>query len=266
MENVKSVSSWEECEELIRELEHTHNVNANKVIFRGQSNAKWLLETTLERLHKNVKVEKYYRLISRIHHEIEAYNGREWSIPSYEEIHNWSMNYDAFTIQRLLAYDYLAHLRHHGFPSPLLDWSESPYVAAFFAFSNSVGADNIAIYVFSERPNRVKSGSSDKPQIFTVGHYVKTHRRHFRQQSVYTYCAQFFPSGSVFVSHQSVLQKRKSNQDVLWKIMIPASEREKVLRLLDRFNLNAFSLFDSEESLMKTLAFREIDNKPGTLD
>jgi len=33
------------------------------------------------------------------------------------------------------------------------------------------------------------------------------------------------------------------------------------LKHLDRFNLNEFSLFDSEESLMETLAFREIDLK-----
>jgi len=31
---------------------------------------------------------------------------------------------------------------------------------------------------------------------------------------------------------------------------------------LDEFNLNAYSLFGSEESLMETLAYREIDAKP----
>jgi hypothetical protein len=43
------------------------------------------------------------------------------------------------------------------------------------------------------------------------------------------------------------------------KINIPVSQRVKVLRFLDRFKLNTFSLFDSEESLMEMLAFRTID-------
>ena len=48
-------------------------------------------------------------------------------------------------------------------------------------------------------------------------------------------------------------------QDVLWKFNIPWSERMRVLRLLDAYNLNAFSLFESEECLMETLAIREME-------
>lgn len=33
------------------------------------------------------------------------------------------------------SYGFMTRLRHHGFPSPLLDWPQSPYIAAFFAFN-----------------------------------------------------------------------------------------------------------------------------------
>jgi hypothetical protein len=66
-----------------------------------------------------------------------------------------------------------------------------------------------------------------------------------------------------FVSHQTVFDMQQPTaQDLLWKIVIPSSECSKVLMLLDQFNLNAYSLFGSEESLMETLAYREIDAKP----
>jgi len=38
-------------------------------------------------------------------------------------------------------------------------------------------------------------------------------------------------------------------------------KRLEVLRVLDRYNLNEHSLIGSEESLMETLAFREIDQE-----
>ncbi len=50
-----------------------------------------------------------------------------------------------------------------------------------------------------------------------------------------------------------------SNMDVIWKFNLPAAERLKVLKSLDRSNINAFSLFQSEESLMETMAFRELN-------
>jgi len=87
-----------------------------------------------------------------------------------------------------------------------------------------------------------------------IGKYVRTHARHFRQQADYTICAAFDERryGLRFHRHQSVFSKR-DRQDYLWKYDLPSTARIPILKRLDENNLNAFSLFDSQETLLETV-------------
>lgn len=88
------------------------------------------------------------------------------------------------------GYEYFAYLRHHGYPSPLLDWTASPYIAAFFAFRNvAPTVDKVSVYVYLEYAGFGKIGSNDAPSIKTFGPYATIHSRHILQQSSYTICA-----------------------------------------------------------------------------
>jgi hypothetical protein len=202
----------------------------------------------------------YYRIIAKIKPQIESLVGKDWPIPPYPEVERLVRAYDEFN--NILwagdrpAYAYMAYLRHHGFPSPLLDWSRSPYVAAYFAFANACKDSNerVSIFVLCERNFKVSGNQMDVVQIF--GPYIKTHRRHVLQQSQYTVCLSFKDEWR-FENYDSVFDEGPRQQAFCWKFTIPVTERPKVLALLDEHNLNAFSLFGSEESLMETLATRE---------
>jgi hypothetical protein len=183
----------------------------------------------------------------------------------FEELRKIIGEYDPFSLlltkQGPPAYGYMAYLRHHGFPSPLLDWTDSPYIAAFFAFRECRnGCDFVAIYIFAEKPNGYKVYSSDAGSIYSFGPIVESHNRHFLQKSRYTICVKYDQEW-YFCPHESAFQRDHTKQDVLWKISIPATERTKVLNMLDEYNLNAFSLFGSEESLMETLALRNFSSQ-----
>lgn len=254
------VNTWEEFEQRLKELRDAQEKSAWPLLFRGQENSAWPLATTLERNNgSRMLYENYYRLISDVRPQIECFTSNEWPIPAYPEVKKVASEYDEFSLRltsgRLPAYSYMVHLRHHGFPSPLLDWSRSPYVAAYFAFSKASGKndESVSVYVFSEASSRALGNLI--PLIHRFGPYVKTHRRHFLQQSEYTICF-LFDSAWHFEEYEKVFSAPNQQQGTLWKFNIPSSERLKVLKMLDEYNLNAYSLFDSEDSLMETLGRR----------
>jgi hypothetical protein len=108
----------------------------------------------------------------------------------------------------------------------------------------------------------IHSGSSREPEIFALGPRVKTHRRHFLQQCEYTICAAFKGREWWLADHNVAFEERDDAETIPvnfanYHFTLPAKEKFRVLQMLDEDNVNAFSLFGSEDSLMETLALRE---------
>jgi hypothetical protein len=194
--------------------------------------------------------------MSRARPEIETFTGNRWEMKDWPELHEWASEYDNF-LKQFPAYDYAVFLRHHRFPSPLLDWTHSPYIAAYFAFAEERDVKRVAIYVYWEYTGHGKVGSANEPQIKVCGPYVRSHSRHFLQKSEYTIAAQFKREWW-FAPHEDVFAASSAKQDRLWKITLPTTERVRVLRALDDYNLNDFSLFRTEEALLRSIAVREM--------
>jgi hypothetical protein len=259
----KDLNSWEEFERELAKLRRDREDRASTskgLLFRGQANCNWTLTTTLDRKRQGMLFKDYYRLISRLRPQIESLTDNDWPIPEYPEIERLCREYDAFNLQMWSgprpAYAYMAYLRHHGFPSPLLDWTRSPYVAAYFALSRAAEDSNgrASIYALSDLPN--KTSGNKMPILYRFGPYVKTHRRHVLQQSEYTLCLVFDEEWR-FEDYDRVFEENYRQQGVCWKFTIPVSEQENVLRVLDEHNLNALSLFETDDAMMETLAARE---------
>ncbi len=230
----------------------------NDILYRGISDSEWGLRTTLERtVDLALSVQDYLLRISQCVHEIESTTGRNWNLPDYPEIlKKIESTQDSRRIW-LPHYSFLVYLRHHGFPSPLLDWTLSPFIAAYFAFEAVPNSERVAIFAFIERPDGTKSFCGDSPMITTHGPYVTTHSRHFAQKAWYT-TASIWNSNSQehrFCPHSDVSHSTKS-QDVLIKLTIPSQDRAVALRQLEEFNINHYSLFRTEDALIRTMGLR----------
>lgn len=257
------LSSWSEFEKIIQsELDdETKELHSGPFFYRGQPNSEWHLQTTLERIiGPDVAVHSYYYAIKKIQSHIETFTDHNWTLPSHEEFDN------AASIMNESIMVYLQYLRHFGYPSPLLDWTLSPYVAAYFAFRDlSSTAESVAIYRFfaaselwGNRPGHMlNEDASPYAMICPVSTASRKTKRHYLQQSVYTVCFRKINNALCFASHEhpSIIGTVDESPYGEWidKFIIPASERITALHRLEAYNINAYSLMGTEESLLETL-------------
>ena len=271
---IENLNYWEEFEPKVNEIIVENSpeskpklISPSRILSRGQGDSDWTLKTTLERyIQKQYSIYDYLKISTRIASEVESFTDIDFKIPKFDQILS-EMNENSSALHlHLPVYDYWTYLRHNGFPSPLLDWTYSPYIAAFFAFNDEANSERCAVFIYIEQPSGVKSYRGSDPRINVFGPYVKTHKRHFLQQSWYSVAVQgalnvpdpVDYSKQQIISHEEILKSKKKDQDIIIKLTLPRSERKSVLNYLNKYNINLFSLFQTEESLLKTIANKEL--------
>jgi hypothetical protein len=261
--NEIELHTWEDFEaeitsllDTVRKKRAEAKMYVSRPLFRGHANASWKLDTTLERCtSQQYSMRDYYNLIGGVRPAVESYTEKHWNLSEEYSI-------DESIPGPPLGYDFMIYLRHHGFPSPLLDWTRSPYVAAYFAFRTEGPAqdDSVAIYSYIEYYGHAHTWDLDRAAIFVSGPYVITHKRHYTQQCEYTICKKRVDDNYVYANHEDAIVT-DNVQGSLRKYILPKKERVKALGKLNVMNISAYSLFGNEESLMETLAYQEITQR-----
>jgi len=91
---VHRLTCWEEFEEKAASFDDPNRKRWDEVWFRGQADARWGLETTLERRSKDTDVSAYLRLISSIKPAVETFTGLEFKMPEHGELEEGCREYD----------------------------------------------------------------------------------------------------------------------------------------------------------------------------
>lgn len=228
------VWTWEEYKSNIDGV-----INAYKnVIFRGVSSNSYRLRTAFHRKGRR-DLYRYTEHIPELSRAIGAVTGRRYDL-------NNDRDYAALL--------YLA--QHHGYPTPLLDWTESPYVAAFFAFRNASRRDEKYVRIFAldaqilydvkVRPNIAATG----PMIAALPHIdVMDNPRAIPQQSVVTFSNIFEIEAFI----DALDARRMGEKTPILKIDILCAERDKVMRELKVMGITAASLFPGLDGVCESL-------------
>ncbi|RQT48500.1 FRG domain-containing protein [Burkholderia cepacia] len=114
--DVQQCASWDEFKQW------AGRVRADgAVAFRGHGSHAFRLETSLYRAGRTQLGRYCAETLPLFHSHVEAVTNRRLNLGD-------SADYSTL----------LGLAQHHGLPTPLLDWTDSPYIAAFFAFSDAL--------------------------------------------------------------------------------------------------------------------------------
>lgn len=154
--------------------------------------------------------------------------------------------------------------QHHGLATPLLDWSGSPYVAMFFAFSESIPNDESETRVIlALNEERVRKKGDELRAINPTSEIIEFFRPFSDENARLVNQNGLFTKSPVDVSIEEWISQHFAGckETVLAKIYLPNANRIECLQALNRMNINHATLFPDLEGASKHTNMKlEIEN------
>lgn len=242
--------------EVVRDLDEKEVADAEqqyRMWFRGQSDYSWGLVPSVQR--KDGMGKNYEQYIS-----------------TNFMIHTMRLNPNA--PQQYDRASWLTLMQHYGLPTRLLDWSESPLVALYFALSGDEDAKtDAAVWVLNPMKLNKKVGygeyvppiSYDSLRGDLEGAFSDHDKDDYELQNRIIAChgvgcdLRMYVQQSDFTIHSTTerldqILKLDESCDYFYKICIPQKIRKKLLVQLDAMGFHESSIYPDMEHIAKEQA------------
>jgi hypothetical protein len=217
--------------------------------FRGERDERWPLYSSLSRYFQNFGVhpgawpEQEARILRIFKRKAHQFLDRP---PDWDDDFQW-----------------LALMQHHGAPTRLIDFTWSPYVAAFFALERTV-TDGV---VWALNPARIDSSRAAKPTRMDPRiagnfrkHYVDAGQRfiwmgepHTMNQRLIAQSGTFAVPGVLDLPIEEIL--KRDRESILAKFVLTNPVREVGMRELYRMNITFATLFPDLDGLARSMGY-----------
>ena len=245
------LKSWSAFKSYLSDLYGEHGFRPDRYLFRGQGRSIWQLQSTFDRQFPVNQYDRGKRVL--LYQEmLELFRSRLADSDVPQKVLN---------DERLLT----ALGQHYGLPTRLLDWSGSPYYAAFFAFSSNIKyfgtKESVAIYILDcSSPIWNKEYGVEIVDVPPRGN-----TRIRVQQGRFTLQRTPEPTLDDYAV-------RNEDRQALLKAIVPANEARTVIADLDSMGINHDSVYSDLDGIAKATFFKmlvkypaENEKRPATL-
>lgn len=246
------------CESWLQFLEEVAKKKTTRgAFYRGQSNADWKIESSLTR---EARRELKFSMPDWTDEQVEAVLVKTESDLGGNVMQSYGSHYDERERQKLTDQQLFMSGRHQGLITPFVDWSRSPFVAAFFGavevvenFDQNSGGNFCVVQISSWMfPHRLEARTGDHGKLarhaLQVNAAIFGNTRGIAQRGVATY---LYPPTDIetFIEETATIQEHFGKE--LKKFIIPHTCAEDALNNLHQMNINYSTLFPDAYGLAK---------------
>lgn len=211
------------------------------LIFRGHEKASYRLMTSLHRVGRRDLIRYTKNDLPILSGYVSGITGRTYRLNDFHDYNNL-----------------LSLAQHHGYPTPLLDWTESPFIAAYFALRNTVSNCDTKCRIFAfnvdefQRDIAPEHGALEVPHLILSAHRAasRDHNRALPQQSV------FMLSNISEIETFITEAEEMTGKRYLIKVDLMKSEAKNALNELRFMGLTEATLFPGLDGICSELRNR----------